>query len=59
MSLSELIKNIKENGLMSVAPIRFIGKAKPTLEFIALINDTEIVELSPNYWTCYFGVVTN
>ena len=50
MTLSELIQEMKSKGLMSVAPIRFIGKAKPTFEMLTIMADTLPEETDPNYW---------
>ncbi len=44
MNLSELIRDMKEKGLMSVAPIRFQGKAKPTFEMLTIMADTRPIE---------------
>ena len=44
MNLTELIKNIKEKGFFSVAPIRFEGKAKPVFEMLAIMADSRLVE---------------
>ncbi len=49
--IDKIIKAIKENGLIGVAPLRFIGKAKPTLEMLAIINDTEPEETDLDWWT--------
>ncbi len=50
MNLTQLIQQMKAQGLMSVAPITFVGKAQPTFELLAIITDTEPEETDPNYW---------
>ena len=41
MNLSELIQQMKRDGLMSVAPIKLRGTSKATLDFWALMANTE------------------
>ena len=41
MNLTDLIRDMKSKGIMSVAPIKLRGTSKATLEFLALMNDTE------------------
>ena len=50
MNLTQLIKNMKEKGLISVAPINLRGKAKPVLDFWVILADTELEETDPNWW---------
>jgi len=50
MSLTELIKDIKERGFISVAPLRFEGKAKPVFEMLAIMANTEPEKIEPNWW---------
>ena len=49
MNLTQLIKDMKEKGLMSVSPIKLRGNAKPILEFIAIMNNTEVFTPSIDY----------
>ena len=51
MNLTQLITGIKEKGLMSVAPIKVRGKAKPVFDMLVIMNDTETEETDPNWWT--------
>ena len=50
MNLTELIRDMKEKGLVSVAPIKFTGQAKPTFEMLAIMSDTDPEETDPNWW---------
>ena len=38
--LDKLIQDMKEKGLISVAPLNLRGKAKPVLDFWAILADT-------------------
>ncbi len=49
-TLSDLILQMKEKGLMSVAPIKFVGQAKPTFEMLAIMANTEPEETDPDWW---------
>ncbi len=51
MNLTELINDMKEKGLMSVAPIKFKGKAKPMFEMLAIMAGTEPEETCQDWWT--------
>ena len=44
--LEELIRDIKEKGLMSVAPLKFKGRAEPVFNFLALLLDNEPFKLT-------------
>ena len=41
MNLTQLIKDMKEKGLMSVAPIKLRGTSKAVADFWALMANTE------------------
>ena len=59
MNLTQLIKNMKNKGIMSVAPIKIIGRAKPTLEMLAIMADTEPEETDPNWWVIRLWIIRN
>lgn len=40
MSLSQLIKQMQEKGLVSVGNLRFVGKADPTFNMLKIMADT-------------------
>ena len=40
MDLSRLIKDTQEKGLMSIAPIRFVSRANPAFDMLAIMADT-------------------
>ncbi len=45
--LDDLIRDMKERGLMSIAPIRFIqhdGKAQPAFDMLAIMADTNPID---------------
>lgn len=50
MKLTELIKDMKEKGLVSIGCLKFKGQAKPVFEMLAIMNDTEPEETDPNWW---------
>lgn len=50
MKPNDLIKQIQENGLQSVAPLRMRGEKDSVLGFLALINDTDPMETDNDWW---------
>ncbi len=48
--LNDLIKDAQEKGLMSIAPLKFRGKAKPVFEMLAIMADTEPIEADKDWW---------
>ena len=59
MNLTQLIQDIKDKGLMSVAPINLKGKAKPTFGFFAIMNDTDLEETDPDWWQLHLWIRRN
>jgi hypothetical protein len=48
--LDKLIKEMTEKGLMAVAPLGFKGKARPVLDFLGVMVDTEEYHPDPEQW---------
>lgn len=48
--IDKLIKDMKEKGLMSVAPIRFIGRAGPTFDMLVIMATTKPEETDLDWW---------
>jgi len=48
--MDELIKEMQEKGLISIAPLRFQGKANAVLEFLSIMATTDPMETDLNWW---------
>ena len=59
MNLTQLIKDIKEKGLISVAPLRLDGEPKEVLKFWNLMATTDPEETDPKHLAIRFWLRRN
>ncbi len=59
MNLTQLIRHMKQNGMVSVAPLNLKGKAAPVLKFWAVLADTEEMETDLGWWQLRLWLIRN
>lgn len=59
MSLSDLIKQAREKGLISICPIGLAGKADAVFEIMGVIAKTEPMETDLDWWSLRLWLMRN